>query len=132
MSFWSRIGLADFDTVQSLHQELQELREENSRLIAENSEKLKDQLLLGIKSEITEQRKAQYAAYEHLLDNEINNLRNNLSKLVLKTSRCFSDCEQERFVALQNGIMETSDSIYKIWEAIKLVWINDLLDEIEP
>ena len=183
MSLWSKLGLADAESVLALQQELKELKFENEKLQQENLQQLRtsvqsqvaeiQQMLVSHQQELLVQMEKSRQEYQAISASMAAGQKWNsgLMEQLLSVSAMLSELknqaeeQREQLLSLQRSLANDSSGLkeavlqlaenqkrntetlstldrtiqelpdvkeylYQLWDAMKLVWINDLLNDI--
>lgn len=137
MSFWTKIGLADANDIKVLQEELLQLKAENLKLqqqqAAENA--LLHEEHLKIMQSVSELLQAMAVASTAMkesfdtLQGAMGEDKEAQEKLLKKLIKGQSQVQKSQENASQE-IVDIKAYMNSLWEATKLVWVNDLLDSL--
>lgn len=143
MSSWNKVGLVDQKAIIELKKEIENMRRENARAMkkqAAEAEEQQKQAVDSLRTEISE-LKEKISVLEPLM-------KDLLVQISVEKSEILNEVKQEN-LELQNimkqeikgAVSEMANREDKLdtieqyldslWEAMKLVWINDLIDMVE-
>lgn len=135
MSFWKLIGLADADDIKGLQEELSQLKSENLKLHQqqETATMLLQKEILQTISELSRIIKATVQETGDSFDVVQHSLEEGKASQLEMLKRLLQVQDQigKSQNAVSQDIVDIKAYLNSLWEATKLVWVDDLLKSLE-